>query len=68
MSRRVHRRAVRQPRNTAALLVCTAVSDIAIAIVAVINPDVAPAAIGTIATLTTAGVAATLPLVRPTAS
>jgi hypothetical protein len=65
MPTRTHLRTL---RGAVAVLVCTAVSDLAVALVAVVNPDVASIALGTIATLTTAGVAAAVPLVRPTAS
>ncbi len=68
MSERSNRHLSRPTRGTVALLVCTAVSDVTAAVVAIVNPDVAAIALGTIATLTTAGVAAAVPLMRPTAS
>ncbi|GAB1693476.1 hypothetical protein [Krasilnikovia sp. M28-CT-15] len=59
---------IHQTRSAVAVLVCTAVSDLAVAVVAIINPEVAPIALGAIVTLTTAGVAAVVPPARPTAS
>lgn len=66
MSDLVQRYRARSTRATVAILVCTAVSDLAVALVAVVNPEVAPVAVGTIATLTTAGIAAAGSLLRPT--
>lgn len=66
MSDLVKRYRTRPTRGTVAILVCTAVSDLAVALVAVANPEVAPVAVATIATLTTAGVAAAGSLLRPT--
>jgi hypothetical protein len=67
MSNCVHRHLTRYARGSIAVLICTAISDIAVAIVAIANPNVAPVAVGTIVTLTTAGVAAAVPLARPAA-
>ena len=65
MSELVQRYRTRSTRETVAILVCTAVSDLAVALVAVANPDVAAVAVGTIATLTTAGIAAAASILRP---
>ena len=65
MSDNVNHHLSRQTRGSVAVLVCTAVSDLAVAVVAIANPDVASVAVGTIATLTTAGVAAAASLMRP---
>lgn len=65
MSELVQRYRTRPTRGTIAILVCTAVSDLAVARIAVANPEVAPVAVGTIAMLTTAAVAAAGSLLRP---
>jgi hypothetical protein len=68
MSYRNNRHLPRLMRGTVAVLVCTAVGDVVVAIVAIVNPEVAPIALGTIATLTTAGVAAAVPQRRSNAA
>ena len=64
MSEQFRRQRTHPVRGALALLVCTAVGDLAVAFVAAANPAVAAIALGTIATLTTAGIAAAIPM-RP---